>query len=294
MPKSYSKISLDIRTPKHLALRLSIPLAELKEVALQVESLYDSWEISKKSGGSREISSPKPRLKRIQRAVHELLLEIRVHNCAHCGIKARSNLSNANLHCGKRYLFNLDFKNFFPSISNHRVYHLFRHELNCSPEVSYLLTRISTLSSQVPQGAPMSMDIANLVCRRLDTRLEGLAKRYKITYTRHCDDLSFSGIAIPEVFIAKVKEIISQIGFGLNPEKESLCGQHQPQIVTGLSVNRKRPHVPRKTSRQWRKEKHVFDKYESKTLPTVLQLKRFQQIQGKTNYLNYINETKPS
>jgi RNA-directed DNA polymerase len=291
VPEPYSKISLDIRTLDHLGMRLHIPLDELQEVAAKAEFLYSFKLEPKKNGGYREISKPKFRLKRIQRAIHRLLQEIKVSDCAHCGIKGRSNLTNSKIHSAKKWLFSLDFKQFYPSISNHRLYHLFLHELNCTKKVASLLTRLCTVRGQVPQGGSMSTDIANLVCCGLDARLKGLATTFGLDYSRFNDDLFFSGDAIPEKFVRKVKDIIFKTKLSMNPEKEHLRGQNQPQIVTGLTVNRRRPKVPRETRRQWRAEKHFFETYESQALPEELRRKRQQQIQGRTSYLNYIGQT---
>lgn len=168
---------------------------------------------------------------------------------------------------------------------------MFSHELNCSARVANILTRLSTFQNKVPQGAPMSTDIANLVCRNIDIRLDCLAKKYKLSYTRYCDDIYFSGKHISDSFIEMVKNIIAQSPFTLNSDKEFLRGKHQPQIVTGLSVNKKRPHFPRKTKREWRREKYLFEKYDIKSLPKAEQIKRQQQFAGRDSYLYYINNT---
>ena len=107
----------------------------------------------------------------------------------------------------------------------------------------------------------MSMDIANLVCRKLDKRLEALAQDYQLRFTRYVDDLTFSGSCIPNCFILKAKEIIVSMGFKLNSAKEQLCGRHQSQIVTGLCVNRSKVSVPRKMKRGWRVEEYVAYKF---------------------------------
>ena len=246
MPKPYSKTRLNLKSTKHLSLRLGIPEQELKSVSLKAESLYSFDKAPKKNGGFREISKPHPRLKKIQSSIHRLLLEVRVANSAHGGIKGRSNLTNAQVHCNKCFLLNLDFTTFFPNISHYRVFGLFHKELGCSPEVASLLTRLTTVKGQVPQGGSMSTDIANLVMRSTDKRLEGLSKEFGITYTRYVDDMSFSGNTIPENFIRLSKQIISQSEFTLNSDKEMIADAPKPKIVTGLSVSRKRPNVPRK------------------------------------------------
>lgn len=291
MPRPYSKKQLNIRSLKHLAIRLGISIKELREMAEQAETHYKTWREPKKNGGFRKIPAPTRRLKRIQRAIHKLLMEIELPNCVQYGRIGRSNLTNARVHSGKKWVYSLGFRAFFPSISHHLVYNVFRHELNCTRVVSNILTRLCTFQGQVPQGGSMSTDIANIVCRKLDMRLENLGSCYEIEYTRYCDDLNFSGHLIPLSFRKKVNGIIGQCSFSLNPNKESLCGRHEAQLVTGLTVNPKRPHVPRKTRREWRKEKHIFEKYEAGSLSETERLDRQQRLRGKAAYLNYVNQS---
>lgn len=283
MPELYSKPILGIRSLDHLSKRLCIPLAEIESVSSHVNSQYTSWNQPKKKGGFRKITAPMPPLKRIQSAIHQLLSEVEIPDVAHGGIKCRSNLTNAKCHAGQNHIFNLDFEKFYPNISHYRVYHLFRHELDCSPDVARLLTRLCTLDGGVPQGAPMSMDIANLVCRGLDKRLEALAQDFHLKFTRYVDDSTFSGRFIPRSFILKAKEIIVSMGFKLNSTKEQLCGRHQSQIVTGLCVNRSKVSVPRKMKRGWRVEEHVANKYGVDGAEA--------QIKGRKAYIRYVQQS---
>lgn len=289
MPKPYSKDHLNIVKLENLALRLGFPLSVLEKAAEKAEISYWFRKEPKSSGkGFRDISEPKYLLKKIQQSIHKLLLEIKVSDSAHCGIKKRSNLTNAKHHCKKQRLFSLDFKDYFPHISNNRVYTLFLHELNCTPEVASLLTRLCTVRRQVPQGGPMSMDIANLVCRELDKRMEGLTAKYGLVYTRHCDDINISGKAIPESFKKQAKKIIRQSGFPLNTDKESLTNHADGHSVVGLNVNRKKPNVARNTKREWRKEKYKFDQFEAHDLPEAEKIRREQKIKGRESYVKYI------
>jgi len=292
VPNIYSKKRLNINLLKHLSYRLVIPLIELKHIAENVEPLYKFYKEPKKNGGFRGISNPTPRLKKIQKAIHKLLTEIKISDSAHGGIKGRSNLTNAQCHCNQRFLLNLDFKNFFPSISHYKVYELFHKTLGCSSEVAKVLTRLTTVRGQVPQGGSMSTDIANLVMGEIDKRLEGLSKKYDINYTRFVDDMSFSGKTIPDKFISTAKQIISQSSFDLNSEKEHLSDGSMPKVITGLSVNRKKPTVPRHVKRAIRKEAYLFSKYESNNLSAADKMSREKQIQGKLSYVNYITEIK--
>lgn len=289
MSKPYSKKYLSIKTIDHLCNRLGFPRELIEEIASNAESLYHFEKKEKKNGDFRIIAKPAHKLKIIQKSIHRLLMEIKIADCAHGGVKNKSNFTNAKKHCNQECLLNYDFKNFFPNISNHKVYDMFFTDLKCSPEVASLLTKLCTVRYQVPQGVSTSTDIANLVCRRIDIRLEGLAKRYKINYTRFVDDISFSGNNIPLSFKRMVEEIIKKNGFTLNPAKEIFHGRYQLQLVTGLSVNRKNPKVLRKTKREWRKDKFLFEKMVL-TQPTskVSILKKEQQIHGRENYQLFI------
>jgi hypothetical protein len=290
VPELYSKTHLNINTLSHLSHRLGFNLKELQKIASKAETLYKFDREPKKSGqGYREISKPSYKLKSIQKSIHMLLLEIKVSKIAHCGIKGKSNLSNAKNHCNKNWIFSLDFENFFPNISHHRVYGLFFRDLKCAPKVASLLTRLSTVRKQVPQGGPMSMDLANLVCRKLDQHLEILCAKYGISYTRHCDDLNFSGKRIPESFKKNVKDIIKRSGFLLNSDKELCTPHHKAQSVVGLRVNRKTPLVPRNIKRKWRQERYYFEKYEKNELVEGEKIKKKQRLDGQEAYVNYID-----
>ena len=289
MPKPYSKNHLNIVKLENLALRLGFPLSVLQKAAEKAETSYRFRKEPKSSGkGFRDISEPKHLLKKIQQSIHKLLLEIKVSNSAHCGIKKRSNLTNAKNHCNKEWLFGLDFKDYFPNISNNRVYTLFLRELNCTPDVASLLTRLCTVRRQVPQGGPTSMDIANLVCRELDKRMEGLAKKFRLKYTRHCDDINISGKAVPEYFKKQTKKIIMQSGFPLNDKKELSTNHTEGHSVVGLNVTRKKPNVARNTKRGWSKEKYIFDQFEAHNLPEAARVKGEQKIKGRESYVKYV------
>jgi RNA-directed DNA polymerase len=290
--KPFLKRTLGINTLAHLSHRLGFPVDELQRVASQAEDQYIFRKVPKKNGGFRTISNPRYRLKQIQESIHNLLKEVALQDSAHGGVRSRSNVSNARPHCKQRCLLNLDLKNFFPSISHYKVYELFHRKLTCSPAVAQLLTKLTTVNRQVPQGGPMSTDLANLVMRKTDERLEGLSRKYGINYTRFVDDMSFSGNTIPNAFISVAKEIISQSGFHLNPDKESMKTTGEAKQVTGLSVNRAKPNVPRKKRREVRKEAHIFEKYEKEQLGEFACNKKEQQIRGKLAYVNYVNSNR--
>lgn len=291
MPKPFSKEQLSIRSLKHLSYRLGLPLKLLEKAAENPDRYYLFWPKKDPNGKIRELCKLRQPLKAIQKAIHCLLRELYLPDSVHGGVKNKSHLTNAYTHCGKKILLNLDLENYFPSISHYRVYGLFRHELGCSPDVSRLLTKLCTVNGMVPQGSHTSTDIANLVFRKTDYRLDGFAAKNGLDNTRYVDDISISGEKIPDLQLNQVKSIIKESGFKSNDEKESLKGRNESQIVTGLSTRFKRPRVPRNIKRKWRKESHIFSKYETELLNRDAKEKRFQRIQGRSHYVSTIEST---
>lgn len=260
---------------------------DLKRIAGNLKKLYSYWEMPKPNGGYRPITSPKPVLKTIQKRIHNLLQEIQISDCAHGGIKGRSHYTNAKIHCNTEWLYKLDFKSFFPSIPHTRVFYLFKNELKCSTEVASVLTKLCTYNGCVPQGSPTSTDIANLVCRSLDKRLEELAKSFGLTYSRFVDDIHFSGQNLPERFKILVKKTISSAEWiTIHPAKEDCAGRFKQQIVTGLNIKKKQPAVPRVYKRQVRAEMY---KHRSKAiLNKENQYELSSCLYGKCRYINSV------
>ncbi len=212
----------------------------------------------KRSGGLRLIEEPKPFLKRLQRRILSALLDrVPPHPAAHGFRKGKSCITAAALHAGEAMVLHFDLKDFFPGIALHRTYALFRTlgypapvarslaglttavtppDLLATPGLS---AREALTSRHLPQGAPTSPAIANLVAYRLDCRLAGLARSLGARYTRYADDLTFSGdAAIAAPLLRAVPEIARDEGFHPNPAKTGVMPATRRQTVTGLTVNR--------------------------------------------------------
>lgn len=222
---------------------------------------YQSFLIAKKSGGTRHISAPMPRLKRLQYWILGNILSAPVlHDAAHGFVPGRSIVSNAAPHVGKSVVINLDLQDFFPTIDYRRIKGLFAHlgysekiatvlALLCSEPLRDTLTldgntyHVGKSTRHLPQGAPTSPAISNLICRRLDKRLQGAAQALDFTYTRYADDLTFSynGTADAPVtaLLWRVKSIIADEGFIVHPEKTRIMRASRRQEVTGIVVNEK-------------------------------------------------------
>lgn len=216
---------------------------------------YHRSRIRKRRGGYREILAPAPLLKSVQRAINaEILTKAELHPACHGFRKKHSIVSNAVPHTGQEIVINIDLKDFFPSISAARVYGVYKSLGHPVDEARYL-TRLSTYKEHLPQGAPTSPMLANLVCRRLDSRLAGLAKKHGANYTRYADDLTFSGPRRIVGTMPFIRQVIAEEGLTISEEKVRLTGRGNRQEVTGLVVNQA-VNVPRETRRRLRAALH--------------------------------------
>jgi RNA-directed DNA polymerase len=217
---------------------------------------YRKFDLRKRSGGTRSISAPPAALAILQSKLnHVLNLVYRQKKSAHGFIPGRSILTNAEPHVGKRWVFNVDLKDFFPSINFGRVRGVLIARPYAIPaKAATIIAQLCTNDNQLPQGAPSSPMLSNLVCAKLDGDLEALAKRHRLTYTRYCDDLTFSARAYafpPEIgALGKgpigggavigdaLRAVIEGNGFTPNDQKTRLQFRDCHQEVTGLIVNK--------------------------------------------------------
>ena len=158
---------------------------------------YRSFVISKRNGSARVIDEPLKELKSIQRKILSYLESIsgQPHSCVHGFVIDRSIVTNAQQHCNPRvkHILNIDLENFFPSITFKRVRGALRkHPFYFSHPVASLVAHICTREGVLPQGAPTSPFISNVICRGLDRDLKKLARNNRAEYTRYADDMTFS------------------------------------------------------------------------------------------------------
>jgi retron-type reverse transcriptase len=270
-----------LAAPADLAKALGISIPRLRWLAFHNEAAtrihYIRFSVPKKSGGLRELSAPHRDLARCQEWIlHNILEKVRPHDSAHGFVAGRSTLSNAQPHVGRAVVLNCDLRDFFPSITFFRVKGLFQ-QLGFSPAVATILALVCTESPRrtvrytgqtyhvatgpraLPQGACTSPAISNLVVRRMDSRLRGIASRLGWTYTRYADDLTFSCQAEAAgktgYLLARVRHISADEGFAVNEQKTRVQRPNASQTVTGVVVNR-RPGVPRHLVRRMRSILH--------------------------------------
>ncbi len=206
----------------------------------QKTELYRAFRIPKKAGGWREIEAPEDELKVRQTWIKENILD-KVHVSSHAmGFRCNTSIyDNALPHVNKALVMNVDIKDFFPSIPYKKVFKIFVY-LGYTKQVSHLLTKMCTNAKGVlPQGAPTSPVISNIVMLKLDRRLGELAKKMNCAYTRYADDITFSGSEYISSAMPLICKIINEEGFKINQKKVRFQYSNQRQEVTGLTVNKK-------------------------------------------------------
>lgn len=246
---------------EHLSLLFGMKLDELQKIIFAPDRFYRKFNIPKRSGGVREISSPYPSLLSCQSWIYKnILLSQAVHDCAHGFVPGRSIVTNAKCHLNKKALLKMDLKDFFPSIPMSWVVNFFSG-LGYSNNVSFYLSSLSCLDDSLAQGSATSPYLSNILLVGLDHRLNKLAQAYGLDYTRYADDLAFSGDYIPHNFISVVEDIVTDYGLTPNVSKTKLHLNPGQRIVTGVSVSGDRLTLPRSMRREIKKEFHYIKKF---------------------------------
>lgn len=242
---------------KEVSELLGIELKDLTYILYKEkpDTMYRTFKIPKRNGEFRVIHAQKDNLKLIQRKLSDKLAEIHQEyiinneikaNISHGFQKGRSISTNALVHKNKRYVLNIDILNFFPSFNFGRVQGYFykSREFNFSKETSTIIAQLACYKGKLPQGAPSSPIISNLIFNIVDLRILSLVKKYKLNYTRYADDMSFSTnnkkFKVDYIdFIEELTELIQKNGFEINQDKTRLEYYSSRQEVTGLTVNDK-------------------------------------------------------
>lgn len=243
------------------------------------DSRYNTFYIPKKSGGFRKICSPNGVLKIIQSRLNEIFKSLYTPSPFVMGFTSgHSVVDNAKLHTNQNYVFNIDILDFFPSIDQARVWKRLQMDpFNFPKEVANIVAglcaiKIAQTSDEgkqlvryiLPQGAPTSPLLSNAICDTLDRRLNGMAKRFGVHYSRYADDITFSSkhnVYQPESeFRIELDRIITSQNFIVNSKKVRLYRLGKRQEVTGLTVNTK-VNVPRKFVKNLRAILHIWEKY---------------------------------
>lgn len=298
---------------------LGVPLKHLIYYLYRFDKpRYHEFAIRKRRGGVRNILAPHPSIKILQQSLHGILQTVYTPPPSVKGfVIGESIAKNAQLHEGMAFVGNVDLDDFFGTINFGRVRGLFlAPPFLLGTEVATAIANLCCHNNALPQGAPTSPIIANMICRRLDNQLYRLARRRGCIYSRYADDITFSSATVPfpnQVIQQdaststgygvgeELLKIIENNGFTINESKVRLSNERQRQTVTGLVVN-KRTNVRRRYIRQVRAMLHAWRKfgldnassahiarYDSKHRPPFRTPPDFRAIvKGKINFIGMV------
>jgi retron-type reverse transcriptase len=236
-------------------------LACLYALSNNAEKHYKQIKIKKSDGSMRHILTPDPLLKYVQRNIlRRVLYGMPVSDHATAYREGISIVDNAAVHTGQKQILKMDITRFFDHIFFPAIYGGVFHANIFPPGTAALLTYLCTYCSYLPQGAPTSAAISNLIMRPFDTDMADWCARRHVRYTRYCDDMTFSGDFDAVAVEHKVRELLGSMGFSVNKGKTKLLSSDTRQIVTGIVVNVK-PQVSRAYRRRLRQEVFYCEKY---------------------------------
>lgn len=227
--------------------------SELNKIRWFRGRMYHRFSISKNKKKTRIINAPDKRLKYLQRKITILLNKLyRVRNPVHGFVPDKSVKSNAQAHLRKRHILNIDLKDFFPTITENRIVGLLA-SMGIDDEVTKIIGIVCCYNSQLPQGAPSSPILSNMICFRLDKELMTFSKKVRCIYTRYADDITFSshqpmsaifegsapaaGRFSPDLLTADLRRVFINNGFILNEDKAHYADKNSRRMVTGIKVN---------------------------------------------------------
>lgn len=267
-----------VLTLNHLSVRTSVSLEQLRRYIDRSDTdSYKKFSIAKRSGGRRFIKVPAPPLHYVQRWIHEHILEpIPAHKASFAFIRKKSIRDCAAQHCGAKWLIKLDIVNFFETVSEIQVFEAI-NSLGYQPLISFELARLCTIASPnhsprrllenwrvkkkykaiteydqlllgyLPQGAPSSPLLSNLVMRECDNKISIIAKKYKLKFTRYSDDITLSTRSskftrkIAKEVVKEVSQILSKQGYLPHFKKTKIIPTGAKKLVLGLNVDGSMP-----------------------------------------------------
>lgn len=289
-----------IGTADLLATVLGIDLYALRRLSAAVSEHYHDFEIDKKSGGKRKITAPDFDLKLVQKRINKFIFSnVQYPDYLFGGISEKDYLKNAQAHIGAKVLVAVDVENFYPNIKAATVRKIFQYFCKFSPEVSELLTQLTTLNGSVPQGACTSSHLANLAFFETEHALVHEFKQKGLKYSRLLDDITVSSrneLSSRKISasIDKVSSMLKTINCRIKKSKTKISSASNPSdlmFVTGLWLNRGKPRVASEDRDLIRAEVHNCLKYASVSRIGSDYHKMHDRVSGRVAKLAYIGHS---
>ncbi len=271
-------------------------LTKLYSITNKIENNYRVYKIKKHNGNYRTIYSPNPLLKSIQRKIlNNILNNKEISKYAKAYHKNISLKDNAIPHLNKKLVLKLDIVDFFENIEYPTIYKYCFNEAYFPKAVGHLLTTLCTYESRLPQGAPTSSYISNLIMKDFDNEIGTYCEQHNISYTRYSDDMTFSGDFNPSELIKLVRKQLYKLGLKINNKKIHVINNSSQQNVTGIIVNKK-IQVSSKYRKQIRQSIYYIKRYGikdhlSKIRHQETPSKYINSLYGKTLYVLSIDPT---
>lgn len=292
----YAKKLYDQKLPiiydqEHLSLLIGIDNEYLHRMSNAPKHFYRTFYIKKRNGKSRRIDEPLPDLKNVQRWIlTNILYCVSCSKFAKAYIPKTSLKSNVRFHRNQKMVLTIDIKNFFGTIKSGKILNLFL-SLGYSLPTSVILTQICCYNNALPQGAPTSAYLSNLIMKQFDLVIGEYAQSNDIRYTRYADDMTFSGDFNISRLLKIVDNELLYLGLSRNVKKFKVMRANDCQKVTGIVVNKK-VQLPREYRQKIRQEIYYIEKYGIDSHLQKLNEKRINylsHIRGKIRYCLFIN-----
>jgi Reverse transcriptase (RNA-dependent DNA polymerase) len=298
---SDSRRQLDLYSLRHLEVLLRLGRKELRELATHAGRFYAPFPKTPKarpfpkksieSAKVRLIDNPIEPLKSVQDKIHlRLLKELVLPEHLLGGMPGKTIKHNIFLHAGSRVLVTIDIKSFFPSISARKIFQVWRDFLNCSREIANTLTKLTTRNGHLPQGAPTSTLLANLVLASLDQPIRAGCAGKAVIYSSWVDDLAFSGNDDARQIMTLVISTLNRSGFSVKHKKIRVMGAGSKKLLNKILLN-KTPSVGRERLDQIRSGIHKLTTGEVAPKERATYL---SSLRGKIAFVRQFNPAKAS
>ncbi|MFT6659348.1 reverse transcriptase family protein [Maritalea sp.] len=263
------------KTKKKLFKLLQTTPTKLSELKL-ASNLYKPLQKVKKDGTFREVKAPRGDLKRIQKRISELLMRVKTPSYLKSPVRGVSNIDNAEYHRGARTFHLLDVEDFYPSCTANKVAWFFGSILECSPDVTAILLKLTTLDEVLPAGSPASPPLAFWAYKDMWDEIAALAKADQCSASVYVDDITLSGDVVSGALVYGIKERLRHHGHRFKASKEA-AQLNSPTVITGVVIRGKTLLMPNIQQL----ERHKL-KMELETLPEGLEKsKKIASLMGR-------------
>lgn len=277
----------------HLSLLIGIKEEYIYKITNSPKSGYRKFQIPKRTEGFRTIYEPLPNLKIIQKWIQNNILDnIKVSVFAKAYRKNTNLKDNIRFHKGQKIVLKIDLEDFFGNLKQKGILKFFR-DLGYTLELSVVLAKLCTINGSLPQGAPTSPSLSNILMKDFDEKISEYCKTNRIRYTRYADDLTFSGDFDVKILYSEIKKNLSILRLKINIKKTIVMKQHNRQLVTGIVVNQNQK-VLKEYRHKIRQEIYYINKYgveeHLKYTKQDQDIKRYlKSLKGKINYCLFID-----